>query len=128
MLDALAATGLMSVALLGFSADSINLTRQAKLSDGTSAGTALAVQKLEQLRSLPLGATGLASGSYSDAGTLAADGTAGGPYTRAWTVSAKDSPRSGLKTVSVSVTWRDASQQHTTQMAAYVRCSTVPCP
>jgi hypothetical protein len=41
-------------------------------------------------------------------------------------VSAKDTPVFGVKTVTVTVAWRD-SNDHETSVAAYVRCSTVPC-
>ena len=117
---------LLATVLFGFSANSISLTRLAKAADGTSVAAALGQQKLEQLRSLPLGAAQLAPGQYADAQTLRADGAAGGPFSRAWTVSAKDTPRLGLKTVTVDVTWTD-SRAHTSRIAAYVRCSTVPC-
>ena len=127
LLESLAAIGLMSVALLGFAKNSISLTRVSKTADSASAGTALGLQKLEQLRSMPLGAAQLASGNYNDASTLQADGTAGGPYTRTWAISAKDTPTWGLKTATVTVAWTD-SKAHTTRVAAYVRCSTIPCP
>ncbi len=127
MVEALAATSLVAAALLGFSAYSVSLTQAAKLADSASVATALAQQKLEQLRSLPLGAPALDAGDYADGTTLAADGSAGGPFTRTWTVSGGDEPRFGLKTVTVRVAWTD-SRPHVTQLSAYVRCSTVPCP
>lgn len=117
---------LLATVLFGFSANSISLTRLAKAADSTSVAAALGQQKLEQLRSLPLGAALLAPGQYADAATLRADGSVGGPFSRTWTVSAKDTPRLGLKTVTVDVTWTD-SRSHTSRIAAYVRCSTVPC-
>ena len=40
-------------------------------------------------------------------------------------VSAND-PAPGLRTVSVTVTWRD-TRLHTTTLASYVRCSAIPC-
>src|SRR5439155_931449 len=88
---------------------------------------ALAQQKLEQLRSMPLGAAQVAPNSYTDpANPLRADGTGGGTFSRTWTVSANDSPTFGLRTVTVRVSWRD-TRLHVTTLAAYIRCSTIPC-
>ena len=127
LIEALAATGFISVALLGLAANTVNTTRTTKTADGVAAANALAIQKLEQLRSMPLGASQLASGQYYDsANPLKADGNAGGVYSRSWTVSQHDFPRYGLKTVTVTISWHD-SRSHTTQVAAYVRCSAIPC-
>src|SRR5881396_2598972 len=104
LLEAVAATAFLAVALLAFAANSISLTRNEKSADSTSAAHALAQQKLEQLRSMPLGAPGHVTGNYSD-GVLKADGTAGtgAIFTRTWTVSAGNAPTWGLKTVTVRV-------------------------
>ena len=127
MLEALAATSFLAVGLLGLMASTVTVTRTTKTSDGLAAANALAVQKLEQLRSMPLGAAQHASGNYADASNpLRADGTAGGVYTRTWTVSANNTPTFGVKTVIVTVAWQD-SRAHTTRIAAYVRCQTIPC-
>ena len=128
LLEALAATAVLSIGLLAFAGNSISLTRGMKAADSTAAGAALAVQKLEQLRSMPLGASGLNTGLYYDSGNpLRADGTSGGPYDRRWVVSSKNTPRFGLKTVTVTVAWTDWTD-HETKVAAFVRCSTIPCP
>ena len=127
LLEALGATALVSGALLGLGMGAINVSRNSKSADATSAATSLAVEKLEQLRSLPLDATAFAPGIYYDsANPMHADGTIGGMYRRRWLVSAKDSPRFGVKTVTVTVAWEDSSD-HETSVAAYVRCSTIPC-
>jgi Tfp pilus assembly protein PilV len=127
MLEALAASGFLGVALLGIAAGSVGATQRSKTADGVAAANALAVQKLEQLRSMPLGASQLATGQYYDsANPLKADGTAGGSFSRAWTVSQKDYPRWGLKTVTVTVSWSD-SKTHSTRVAAYIRCAAIPC-
>jgi len=112
---------------MAFAANTISLTHNEKSADSTSAAHALAQQKLEQLRSLELDAPQLAPNtSYVDpANPLQADGTAGGTFTRRWVVSAND-PAPGLRTVSVTVTWRD-TRLHTTTLASYVRCSAIPC-
>ena len=127
LLDALAGLTFIAASLLGLSAASISLTRNSKSADSTSAATALAQQKLEQLRSMPLLAPDLDPGIYYDpANKLKADGTMGGIFDRSWTVSLKDIPRPGLKTVTVTVAWTD-SRAHSTQVASYVRCNAVPC-
>ena len=105
----------------------INVSRSAKTSDATAAATALATEKLEQLRSMPLDAAAFVPGIYFDpSNPLTADGEMGGTYRRRWLISAKDTPVFGVKTVTVTVAWRDSSE-HETSVAAYVRCSTVPC-
>lgn len=126
LFEAIVATGLLSGALLAFAANSVSLTRNTKTTDSVAAATALAQEKLEQLRSMPLGAPQLLPGTYADASTLTADGTPGGVFTRRWTVSAGNQPSFGVKTVSVQVSWTD-SGQHVTRVAAYVRCSVIPC-
>ena len=127
LLEALAALGVTGVAILGLVSSTVFLARVNKTSGGVAAATALAQQKLEQLRSMPLDAAALAPGQYADpAGAMNADGSAGGPFNRSWVVSARNTPRAGLKTVTVSVAWTD-SRPHTTALAAYVRCSTIPC-
>ena len=127
LLEAVAATAFLAVALMAFAANTIWLTHDEKTADSTSAAHALAQQQLEQLRSMPLGAVEVATGAYTDpANPLGADGTAGGTFTRTWTVSANNLPTFGLRTVTVRVSWRD-TRQHITALAAYIRCSTIPC-
>jgi Tfp pilus assembly protein PilV len=131
MLEALAATSLIAFTLLGFAANSISLIQAEKNADSTSVATALALHEVELLRSMPLGAAAHAPGNYVDANNpLRADGTAGGIFNRTWTVSANDTPRFGVKTVTVTVSWRDslrAPAPHSTRVTAYVRCINTPC-
>src|SRR5437870_11413183 len=125
LLEAVAATSFLALALMAFAANTISLTHNEKSADSTSAAHALAQEKLEQLRSMQLGA--LNPGIYIDpANPLKADGTAGGTFTRRWVVSGNDSPASGLRTVTVTVSWQD-TRLHTTTLASYVRCSAIPC-
>jgi Tfp pilus assembly protein PilV len=127
LLEALGATALVAGALLGLGMGAINVSQTSKSADATAAATSLAVERLEQLRSLPLDAADFAPGIYFDpANPMHADGTLGGMYRRSWVVSAKDTPRFGVKTVTVTVEWID-SREHETSVAAYVRCSTIPC-
>jgi len=126
LIEAVVTTGLLSVGLLGLQASSILLTRLAKEADSTSAATGLGSKQLEILRSMPLDPPGHIPGSY-DGGYYYPNGTQGGPINVSWTVSANDTPRSGLKTVTVTSTWTDPLGAHTAVVAGYVRCSTVPC-
>ena len=127
LLEALAATAFLSVALLAFANNSVSVTRTAKGADDTAAAHGLAQQKLEQLRSMPLGSVSLNPGNYVDAGNpMRADGTANGLFTRRWTVSGNNVPTFGLRTVTVTVSWNDY-RAHATTVAAYVRCSVIPC-
>src|SRR5437870_11861504 len=126
LLEAVAAPSSLALALMAFAANTIALTHNEKSADSTSAAHALAQQKLEQLRSLELDAPQLAAGIYIDpANPLQADGTAGGTFTRRWVVSGNDSPASGLRTVTVTVSWRDAPLPTTTP-APYPRLLAIP--
>ena len=126
LLEAVAATSFLALALMAFAANTITLTHNEKSADSTSAAHALAQQTLEQLRSAPFGALAVAPGNYTDpANPLRADGTAGGIFTRRWTVSANNQPILGLRTVTVTVSWTD-TRSHTTTLAAYVRCGPTP--
>src|SRR5437667_7983213 len=126
LLEAVAATSFLALALMAFAANTISLTHNEKSADSTSAAHALAQQKLEQLRSLELDAPQLAAGIYIDpANPLQADGTAGGTFTRRWVVLV-DSPAPGLRTVTVTVSWRD-TRLHTTTPASYLRRRPLPC-
>jgi Tfp pilus assembly protein PilV len=128
ILEALGTIAFIGIAVGGFAVNSVSLTRIDKTAASVTEATALAQQQLEALRALPLGAAQLAPGVYTDpANPLAADGGGGGVFDRSWTVSGNDAPRAGLRTVTVRVSWTD-SQPHSTRVAAYVRCSTIPCP
>src|SRR5262245_53847597 len=92
LLEALVTVGIMSVGVLGLSASAIELGRTAKWADMASAATCLSNERLEIIRSQPLGSAQHTPGNYNVNGTLNADGTANGPYSLAWVVSANDTP------------------------------------
>lgn len=116
----------MGVGLLGLSASSLMLARASKASDMTAAATALTNERLELLRSMPLGSSGHTSGDYSG-GYVQANGASGGPYAVSWRVSANDTPTFGLKTVAVTTTWSQQGTTRQVQLSAFVRCSKTPC-
>ena len=122
------AAGMLSLALMAFSATSLTLTQGTRTADSLSAATALAQVQLEEVRAQPLGSPDHTPGSYADTNNpMNADGSPGGKYSRTWVVSGRDVPVPGLKTVVVSVAWNDPLP-HTTRLSAYVRCDEVPCP
>jgi Tfp pilus assembly protein PilV len=126
LIEAVVTTALVSFGLLGLQASSVLLTRLAKEADSTSAATGLGSKQLEILRSMPLDAVGHIPGSY-DGGNYYPNGNSGGPINVSWTVSANDTPRAGLKTVTVTSTWTDGLGTRSASLGGYVRCSTVPC-
>jgi Tfp pilus assembly protein PilV len=126
LIEALVTIGIMSVGVLGLSASSIELGRTAKWADMSSAATALANERLELIRSQPLGSGQHTPGNYS-AGSMQANGTANGPYTVSWVVSANDSPTWGVRTVTVTTQWTQYNKNRQVQVGALVRCSKTPC-
>ena len=120
-------TSLLSIGLLGLSASSLMVTRSAKGADSSSAATSLVTKQLEAVRSMPLDANpGHRPGTYT-VGSYYPNGNQGGPITVVYAVSALDTPRMGLKTVTVRATWTDAKGGHTLDEGAFIRCSTIPC-
>ena len=128
IIDALAATAVVGAALLLLGANTVVMARSTKTADAAAAATGLAREQIERLRSMPLGAPGHNPGTFNDPGNpMNADGTPGGIFGRSWQVSASNIPAPGLRTAQVFVTWTDGSGPHTVQLAAYLRCATVPC-
>jgi prepilin-type N-terminal cleavage/methylation domain-containing protein len=129
LLEALAAMAMLAVAMLALNMTSITLARSTKTADSASAATGLAQETLEVLRALPPGHAMHVPGDYQDPNNpIDADGTPGGVYTRRWRISPVDVPDFGLKTATVTVAWTDPAGDHAMQLAAFVRCSEVPCP
>ena len=127
LVEALAATTLLAVAMMALNMTSISLARGTKTADGYGVATALATEQLEIVRAMPVGSAGHNPGSYASADNpLTADGQAGGKYTRTWTVSANDVPANGIRTVTVTVSWTDY-EPHSLQLAGFVRCQNLPC-
>jgi Tfp pilus assembly protein PilV len=126
LVEALVTIGIMSVGVLGLSMSSIQLSRTAKWADMSSAATALANERLELIRSQPLGSAQHTPGSYSG-GTMQANGVANGPYTITWVVSANDTPTWGLRRVTVTAAWNQYGSDRQVQVGALVRCSKTPC-
>jgi len=68
---------------------------------------------IEEMQSLVVTAPELAAGTYNDANNpLTATGATGGIYTRTWQVT-NNTPIAGIKTLEVTVTWRNYNEPHT---------------
>jgi prepilin-type N-terminal cleavage/methylation domain-containing protein len=126
LIESLVTLAIMSVGVLGLSMSSIQLGRTAKWADMSAAATALANERLELIRSQPLGSGQHTPGSYT-AGTMEANGTANGPYTISWVVSGNDTPTWGLRRVTVTASWTQYTSSRQVQVGALVRCSKTPC-
>lgn len=127
LIEALVAVSILAFGMLAFTAAAVSLTHGAKEADSTAAATALAMEQLELLRSLPLDHAAHDSGNYAHPNNpITADGEPDGRYTVTWRVSNVDQPDFGLKTIIVSVAWNDP-RARTMQVGGIVRCSTVPC-
>jgi type II secretory pathway pseudopilin PulG len=102
-IEILAAVSIFSIVAIGLSPGLLSARKFADLSANQSIATALAGDKIEQVRTLA--ATAVTSGSD---GPLQADGTGGGIFNRTWTVTA-NSPVAGVNCLSVRVSWQDRS-------------------
>ncbi len=112
LVEVLVAISLMSVALLGFASVGVNSIRNDSFSRKTNVALALAQAKLEQLHSLPYSSSQWTSGSHSESG-LDEDSNTGGEYTRSWVVTLDYGGHSGLRRVSVTVSWPGAGDSET---------------
>ena len=124
LIEALVALGLIAIAAGNLAATSVTSVKRNGTSRAISTASALIQDKLEHLRALD-GASNpadLTPGQHTDAANPIV--AAGGRFTRAWNVTAS-SPRRGMATVVVSVTWmgREAS---TIRGVTYV-CTTATC-
>ena len=101
MVELLIAVLLTTVAMVGIIALFVSQNRAANTSRRSSEATALAIDKLEKLRTMSSPATG------SD--TVDVQGGSGGAFTRNWTVTAG----SGYYDITVQVQWDDQSGSNT---------------
>ena len=112
LIEVLVAISLMSIALLGFASVGVNAIRDDSFSRKTNVALALAQAKLEQLRSLPYSNSQWTSGSHTES-DLDEDGNADGEYTRSWVVTLDYNGHSGLRRVSVTVSWPGTGDSET---------------
>jgi type II secretory pathway pseudopilin PulG len=111
LLEIVVAGAIFSFLVLALSPSMLNTRKAASLSGNASVATTLALDKLEQLRSLDSDNPQLSPGVQLDPlNPLRAEGTNGGIFTRRWTV-VDDTPDFGMKQVTVQVSWRDRTGQ-----------------
>jgi type II secretory pathway pseudopilin PulG len=99
LIEVVAAVGVFAVVAVGLSPSLLGTRKFAELGKNQSVATALAQDKIEELR------VSSTFGSGSD-GPLQPDGTGGGIFSRSWTVSA-NTPAQNVNQVVVTVTWPD---------------------
>jgi Tfp pilus assembly protein PilV len=87
LVEILVATIIFVAVSAGLTSATINAKRTADSSRHAAEATTLALDKLEQLRTLQSGASDLTPGSHSDtAGVMNSTNTGSGIFTRTWTV------------------------------------------
>jgi prepilin-type N-terminal cleavage/methylation domain-containing protein len=99
LVEIIAAVAVFAVVVVGLSPTLLGARKYAELSKNQSIATALAQDKIEQLRVSSTASTG------SD-GPLQPSGASGGIFSRTWTVSAHPTV-SNVNCVIVTVTWPD---------------------
>jgi prepilin-type N-terminal cleavage/methylation domain-containing protein len=97
LVEIIAAVSVFAVAVVGLSPSLLGARKFAELGKNQSIATALAQDKIEQLRV----SSTVSSGSD---GPLQPSGASGGMFSRSWTVLA-DSPAPNVNCVIVTVTW-----------------------
>ena len=100
-IEVVAAVAVFAMVAIGLSPALLSARKIADLGKDQSIATALAQDKIEQIRQLP--AASVTNGSD---GPLQPNGSANGIFTRSWTVTANQ-PRTGVDLVDVAVTWRE---------------------
>jgi len=110
--EVLVSIAVISIAVFGFSVNTVSVIRGNLNSTSYTVANNLAQDKLEQLSAI----VALKNVDFCpDSGEhgLSAGGAAGGIYDRCWTI--KDSALgSGLKEISVAVSWRDSESRSVT--------------
>jgi len=113
LIEALVAAGLLAIISLGFAIGADRAVRFNVYSRSMTTANTLAQAKVEELSSKVSTDAQLTAGSHADAANpLTAQGGAGGMYTRTWVVT-NDAPTTGLKTVTITVSWSIYADAHT---------------
>lgn len=106
LVEMIVAILLIGVGLMGLAAISSTVTRANVQSSALTAGSALAQERIERLR------TEAYSAIVNGNDTRVVDGVT---YTRTWEVT-NDTPNVGLKTVAVTVSWNERGRVHSTTL------------
>ena len=115
LIEVLIGMMILSIAIGSAFSLSVSVNRTMLTNQRITAASNLAEYKLEELRNLPY--IGIIDGA--DTGTLDAYGVSPGRFTRSWTV-ATDTPETGLKSVTVTVTWPQWSDTRSYSMTAVI--------
>jgi type IV pilus assembly protein PilV len=101
LIEVLVAISIFAFGMMGLAAGAITITRANKTAQFHSMATSLAQEKLEQLKATSVSFVSSCTSSCETAPTYL-----GVTFTRTWDV-ALNSPQTGLKQMTVSITWRD---------------------
>lgn len=108
LVEILVATMIFSFFVVGFARSTMSSRRTGDASRFESEATILALDKLEQLRTLLPTAADVTDGTHVDAANpLHPQGTTGGVYSRSWQVTS-NVPTLGMKRVEMRVSWPSA--------------------
>ena len=111
LLEVLIAISILTVGLLGVAQMQIMGIQGNYFSGNTTAALTLAEEKMEDLLGKSYTDAELTNGNHPDTNNpIDETGQAGGIYTRTWVV-ANNTPITDTKTVTVSVSWDNASHQ-----------------
>jgi type II secretory pathway pseudopilin PulG len=117
LVEVLVAISMMALVIAGLASMGITTIKADTQGRRTSAATALAQAKLEELRGLPHSHTNWTTGSHSET-DLQEDGSSGGTYTRDWVVN-EDGTYTGLYRVTVTVSWNDGEEKQVSLASLY---------
>ncbi len=115
IVEILAAVGVFSITAAGLSPALLSTRTATDRGTNRSIASALASDKLEQIRTLNSGV--LTNGS--DGPLNAVGGTSQGIFTRTWTVLA-NTPTAGVNEIVTTVSWRERSATNTVKLVALV--------
>jgi prepilin-type N-terminal cleavage/methylation domain-containing protein len=105
LIEVLVALVIFGGAIVGFAVATTSARRNGDSSRFEAEATTLAIDKLEELRTLESNDAELSVGAHADGSNpLRPDGTPGGVYTRTWQVT-NALPTSGMRRVEMRVRW-----------------------
>jgi type IV pilus assembly protein PilV len=104
----------MALLMLGFLTVFPLGMRSVQKGENLSTATSLAQDEMERLKTLPYTDAALTAGNHADPGNPIE-----GLFTRTWNVT-NDAPMAGMKTVTVTVVYRDGVGPRNIQMTTYL--------
>ena len=110
--EVLVSVAVVCIGVLGFSLNTVSVVRGNLASASTTIAANLAQDKLEQLSALPV-LNNVDRCPDSGERSISASGAPGGIFKRCWTI-IDSSVGSGLKEISVTVSWQDSSERAVT--------------